>query len=128
MKLFLILSGLLLGSFAPPAKAQAADAQSHTVKLDQLSVGIRQPVSKTNHDRMGTLSKALADSSAPSAAHDLGIGAAIGAVVGIGGGIIASKQKQSVEVDIGTTAYVLLGAVSGAVLGALVGLVVHFAR
>ena len=73
-------------------------------------------------------SKALWDSSARSVAHDLGTGAAIGAVVGIGGGVIASKRKQSVEVDIGTTAYVLLGAVSGAVLGALVGLVVHSAR
>jgi hypothetical protein len=128
MKQFLILSGLLLASLSSPAKAQTGNAQSRSVTREQLAVGIRGPLSSTNQETMAGLSKALSDSSAPSAAQDLGIGAAIGAVVGIGGGIIASKQKQSVEVDIGTNAYVLLGAVSGAILGALVGLVVHFAR
>ena len=128
MKQLLTLSGLLLASLATPAKAQTGDAQFGSVSREQLAVGIPQSLSSMNQERMAEPSKALSDSSAPSVAHDLGTGAAIGAVVGIGGGIIASKRKQSVEVDIGTTAYVLLGAVSGAVLGALVGLVVHSAR
>jgi hypothetical protein len=128
MKQYLILSGFLLASLTSAAKAQTGSAQSRSVTREQLAVGIRGPLSSTNQERLAGLSKALSDSSAPSAAHDLGIGAAIGAVVGIGGGIIASKRKQSVEVDIGTTAYVLLGAASGAALGALAGLLVHFAR
>jgi hypothetical protein len=78
-----------------------------------------------NQEGMVGVPKGWSDSSARTTARDISIGAAIGAVVGIGGGVIASRKKQSVEVDIGTTAYVLLGAASGAVLGALVGLVVH---
>jgi hypothetical protein len=128
MKQHLILSGLLLASLATPAKAQTGDAQFRSVTREQLAVGIRHPPSSMNQERMAGLSKAISDSSAPSAAHDLGIGAAIGAVVGMGAGIVASKRKQSIEVDIGTKPYVLLGTLSGTVLGALVGLVVHFAR
>ena len=97
MKQLLTLSGLLLASLATPAKAQTGDAQFGSVSREQLAVGIPQSLSSMNQERMAEPSKALSDSSAPSVAHDLGTGAAIGAVVGIGGGIIASKRKQSVE-------------------------------
>jgi hypothetical protein len=125
MKTLLFLSIVVLTLSSPPAGAQAGNAPSPTVRLEQLAVGFRQRLSRTNQERMAEISKARSESSTRSAAHDMGIGAGIGTVVGIGAGVVASRRKQSNEVDIGTTAYVLLGAVSGAVLGALAGLVVH---
>ena len=127
MKKLLFLSSLIL-IFALPARAQMADSRPSTVRPEQLTVGIRRNFPSMNQEERARVANARLDSAAHSAAHNIGVGAAIGAVVGIGAGVVASRRKQSVEVDIGTTAYVLLGAASGAILGALVGLVVHSSR
>jgi hypothetical protein len=70
----------------------------------------------------------VSDSTGPSAAHDAAIGAAIGGAIGFVGGIIASRKKQSIEVDLGTNGYVLVGVLSGVILGAIGGLLVHVSR
>lgn len=128
MKQLILLLGIALTWSALPAIAETTSRSSSSVTTEQFALGIRQPRSAPSLEGSVGLSKARAGSSGASAARDIGVGAAIGAVVGIAGGIIASNKKQSVEVDIGRTAYVLIGAASGAILGALVGLIVHSGR
>jgi hypothetical protein len=135
MKQLLIVPGLILTSFALPATAQSGEIQAPAVRLEQLAVGIRA-TSPTNRDSVLGFFKPVAitsivsesarsDSSGRTAGHDIAIGAAIGGAIGIAAGIVASRRKQSIEVDIGTKAYVLLGFVSGAILGGLMGVLVH---
>lgn len=137
VKQFLFLPSVLLTLFVHGARAQSVDAVSPAVRLDQLAIGVRQPLSDMNHEfsekapkpfvpRPFPAERTNQDSTKLSQWGHIGRGAAIGAIVGSVAGLVASRREQSIEVDIGTTAYMALGTACGAILGALVGWWVYF--
>ena len=139
MKQFLFLPSLLLTLFVHVAGAQSVDAVSPAVRLDQLSIGVRPPFSRASHEGGETTSTRILPTTVPAEAANpdstrlsqgrhIWSGAAIGALLGTGAGLAFSRREQSIEVDIGTTAYVALGAVCGAIVGALAGWWVYFQR
>jgi hypothetical protein len=139
VKQFLFLPSLLLTLLVHSAGAQSVHAVSPAVRLDQLALGVRQPLAPTSHDGGETTSKPILPKTIPAEAANpdstrlsqgrhIWSGAAIGALLGTGVGLAFSRREQSIEVDIGTTAYSALGAVSGAIVGALAGWWVYFQR
>jgi hypothetical protein len=124
--------------FALPGNAQSVDAHSSKIRSDRIAFEVHDafrndPSFVRGSVRPGLLAtprlqEFLSDSSKHPAARDIVLGAGIGGALGVLGGMIASRRKQSVEVDLGENWYMILGLVSGAVLGAIGGAVFHAAE